>query len=72
MNWDAIGAVGEIIGAVAVVVTLVHLSRQIRLANIAGIASGYLGHPGTRELWGRIGHCFAPIEQLVDEALSES
>ena len=32
MNWDAIGAVGEITGALAVVVTLLFLSRQIREA----------------------------------------
>ena len=30
MNWDAIGAVGEIIGALAVVVTLAYLAVQIR------------------------------------------
>jgi len=30
MNWDAISAIGEIAGAVAVVATLVYLSRQIR------------------------------------------
>ena len=30
MNWDALGAVGEIVGAVAVVATLVYLSIQIR------------------------------------------
>lgn len=30
MNWEAIGAVGEIIGAVAVVVTLFYLALQIR------------------------------------------
>jgi hypothetical protein len=30
MNWDAIGGIGEIIGAVAVVVTLVYVARQIR------------------------------------------
>ncbi|MFK7899093.1 MAG: hypothetical protein AB8G23_24930 [Myxococcota bacterium] len=30
MNWDAIGAVGEVIGAVAVVVTIAYLGRQIR------------------------------------------
>ncbi len=31
MNWDAIGAVGEILGAVAVLATLIYLARQIRL-----------------------------------------
>jgi hypothetical protein len=30
MNWDAIGAVGELIGAIAVVITLVYLAIQIR------------------------------------------
>ena len=33
MNWDAIGAVGEIIGAAAVVVSLVYLASQLRQAN---------------------------------------
>ena len=30
MNWDAIGAIGEIIGAIAVVATLGYLAVQIR------------------------------------------
>ena len=30
MNWEAIGAVGEILGAAGVIVTLVYLSMQIR------------------------------------------
>lgn len=30
MNWDAIGAIGEIVGAIAVVITLVYLAAQIR------------------------------------------
>lgn len=30
MNWDAIGAIGEIVGALAVVVTLMYLSIQTR------------------------------------------
>ena len=30
MNWDAVGAIGEIIGAVAVVATLYYLALQIR------------------------------------------
>ena len=32
MNWDAIGAVGEIVGAVAVIATLAYLARQIALS----------------------------------------
>ena len=30
MNWDAIGAVGEVVGAAAVVVSIVYLAVQIR------------------------------------------
>lgn len=35
MNWDAIGAVGEIIGAIAVVGSLAYLATQIRTSNLA-------------------------------------
>ena len=30
MNWDAIGAIGEIVGAIAVIATLFYLATQIR------------------------------------------
>ena len=30
MNWDAIGAIGEVIGALAVFITLGYLAIQIR------------------------------------------
>ena len=30
MNWEAIGALGEVIGAAAVIITLVYLAMQIR------------------------------------------
>jgi hypothetical protein len=30
MNWDAVGAIGEIAGALAVIITLVYLSAQVR------------------------------------------
>lgn len=33
MNWDALGAIGEVIGAIAVVVTLLYVARQIRQAS---------------------------------------
>ncbi len=33
MNWDAIGAVGEIFGAAGVIATLVYLAAEIRLGN---------------------------------------
>ncbi len=34
MNWDIAAAVAEIVGAIAVVVTLVYLASQIRQANV--------------------------------------
>lgn len=39
MNWEAIGALGEIGGAVVVIATLVYLARQIRQSNQIAIAS---------------------------------
>ena len=35
MNWDAIGAIGEIAGALAVVLSLIYLATQIRVSNRA-------------------------------------
>ncbi len=34
MNWEAIGAIGEILGAFAVVISLVYLALQIRTQNV--------------------------------------
>lgn len=33
MNWDALGAIAELIGAIAVVLTLLYLAVQIRQSN---------------------------------------
>lgn len=30
MNWDALGAIGEMLGAIGVIATLLYLSVQIR------------------------------------------
>lgn len=35
MNWDAIGATGEVLGAVAVLVTLIYLAAQIKQNTLA-------------------------------------
>ena len=35
MNWEALGAIGELIGAVAVLMTLIYLALQIRETNRA-------------------------------------
>jgi hypothetical protein len=33
MNWDALGAIGEILGAIAVLITLLYLAAQVKQAN---------------------------------------
>lgn len=35
MNWEAIGAIGEIVGAAAVFISLIYLASQIRISNRA-------------------------------------
>lgn len=35
MNWDAVGALSELIGAVAVIITLIYLAVQVKQATIA-------------------------------------
>jgi hypothetical protein len=40
MNWEAIGAIGEIVGALAVVTTLLYLSVQVREYQRTSIAEG--------------------------------
>ena len=41
MNWEAIGAIGEVIGAIGVIVTLAYLAVQIR-QNTASLKSSTL------------------------------
>ena len=38
MNWDAIGAIAEIVGAMAVVVTLYYLAMQVRESRLQDLA----------------------------------
>lgn len=40
MNWDAVGAIGEILGATAVIVTLAYLAKQVRQTKEAQQSSG--------------------------------
>ena len=51
MNWEAIGALGEIIGALAVVATLVYLATQVRYAKQAAADQNRLTRAnGVREI----------------------
>jgi hypothetical protein len=54
MNWDALGALGEIIGAIAVLVTLLYLAQQDRQSNRFAIASNEVA----------IRNSFSPINEI--------
>lgn len=41
MNWDAIAAVGEIVGALAVLLTLAYLARQVKQANRQNLLTSF-------------------------------
>ncbi len=41
MNWDAIGAVGEVAGALGVMITLAYLATQIRQSQISQRRQGF-------------------------------
>ena len=43
MNWDAIGALGEVLGAIAVIATLLYLAVQTKHARVAVETAATLG-----------------------------
>ena len=64
MNWEAIGAGGEVFGALGVMVTLIYLATQIRvqnresrIASVHEISEGYrqlvaeMIYPNLSEVW---------------------
>jgi hypothetical protein len=48
VTWDAIGAIGEIVGAAAVVVTLVFLTLQLRHSNQSQRSAAYQSYLSAR------------------------
>ena len=67
MSWEALGAIGEIVGAIAVVVTLVYLTTQIRqntktvqaasfdssISSINAIRQSAYENPELMDIWAR-------------------
>ena len=45
MNWDALGAIGELAGATAVFASLVYLALQIRLRTLQLPRQGLIDAP---------------------------
>ena len=77
MNWEALGAIGEIVGAIAVVLTLGYLAVQIRQSNRSSRAAARQALIDTfydsvweigrdRELSSLFGHGFSNFESLSD------
>ena len=52
MNWEAIGAIGELVSSLAVLVTLIYLTLQVKHARTESRAA-LLQHrsDATRQLW---------------------
>jgi len=48
MHWEAIGAIGEVVGAAAVVATLIYLARQVRQSNAVAAAQAFQDRALTR------------------------
>ena len=67
MNWDAIGAVGEILGAIAVIATLIYLAKQIRQNSQAVQISALRD---TTEQWNRWSEVLATSPELADIVIS--
>lgn len=67
MNWNAIGAIGETLGALGVIVSLVYLATQLKSNSVASAVEAKLNttrfmtefnrdfilHPGLYDLWDR-------------------
>ena len=63
MNWDAIGAISEILAAIAVVVTLIYLAKQIRQNSQAVEISALRD---TTEQWHQWSEVLATSSDLAD------
>ena len=50
MNWDAIGAIAELLGAIGVIASLLYLARQMRNGAADGLSS-LLGTGLTPSVW---------------------
>ena len=52
MNWDAVGAIGEVIGAVAVVVSLLYLAGQVKHMRETSVRNTrHMRNTGIREIF---------------------
>ncbi len=66
MNWEAVGAVGEVLGAVAVVLTLAYLTAQIRIGNKALRTSMREAALDTLRQWSHVVMSDAALASVVE------
>ena len=76
MNWEAISAIGQIVGAIAVVISLIYLATEVRsnaratrqaamrstLDSLNRFAQQIIGHADLAELRNRGFHDFESLE----------
>src|SRR5215831_10001987 len=84
VNWEAISAIGQLVGALAVVISLIYLARQVgssaretRIASIRAQADRFLRllqqlteHPDLNDLFSRGSRDFKSLEWVEQRRLS--
>ena len=84
MNWEAISAIGQMVGALAVVISLIYLARQVgssaretRIASVRASADRFIRllqqlaeHPDLNELFDRGNKDFKSLERAEQRRLA--
>ena len=76
MNWDAVGAIAEAVGAAAVIITLAYLAMQIRQStqmNASGLRQSFYDYTTRQMLHGTDSAQFSDLlakASMTDESLS--
>jgi len=70
LSWSAFGAIGELVGAIAVVVSLVYLSRQVRQNTAAVRTANAAGVQGNLQQLARVFYSDRALGALVLQTMS--
>jgi len=68
MNWEAVGAIGEIVGAIAVIATLIYLSMQVRQSSKLAKATIHENRAGSSQ---RISLAFSEVAEILAKLHNE-
>ena len=72
MNLDAIGAFGEIVGAIAVIATLLYLAKQIQQSNRIAVSASEIDIRNSFNIYNSALYSSAETAELVSRGESES